>query len=179
MLIRKPQKNIAWYQPMKKKLLILRPGEGVQLDVKYVYPEGKRQYQFSVLDPYTKRHYCMIFNTRESNNAIIAFREAEQRFDFKLRSVQTDNGSEFRGNFHTWLTKHDIPHYFIPKHSPYWNAEVERVHKTVDDEYYHNPFRSWKTLSAWLHYYNTERIHQSLNALTPFEKTLKSVTLDC
>jgi len=178
-LIRKPQKRLSWYQPLKEALIVEKPGQGVQMDVKYVYEQGARKYQFSVLDPYTKKHYFMIFDTKESKNAIVIFQKANKYFGFKILSVQTDNGSEFRGCFHNWLTKRYLPHYFIPKSAPYWNANVERVHRTIDDEYYHNPQRSWNTVYEWLHYYNFERIHLSLNGLTPQEKLLESVTLDC
>lgn len=178
-LIRKPQRTFPWYRPMRQALTIVKPGQGVQLDVKYVYPEGRRQYQFSVFDPYTKKYHFSIFNTKDSNHAILALRAGEQYFGFAIISVQTDNGSEFRGNFHVWVTKHDIPHYFIPKSSPYWNANVERVHRTIDDEYYQNPLRIWRTPYEWLTYYNFERLHLSLNGLTPQEKVLQSVTIDC
>lgn len=175
-LIRKPQRKLPWFTPMKEKLLITKPGEGVQMDVKYVYGAGRRQYQFSVLDPYTESYHFTLFDTRESKNAIVAFQKAEQYFGFKILSVQTDNGSEFRGEFHIWLTKLGLAHYFIPKHSPYWNAQVERVHKTIDDEFYHNPYRLWKTPTEWLAYYNEERIHQTLGGLTPKEKVAQCVT---
>lgn len=120
----------------------------------------------------------MIFSTKESKNSITAFLRAQKYFGFAICSVQTDNGSEARGIFHTWLTKRNIPHYFIPKKSPWWNAHVERVHRTIDDEYYLNPKRIWVTPYDWLNYYNTERLHMALGDLTPFEK-LKSVTIDC
>lgn len=178
-LIRKPQKKLPWYEPMKSRLFVRNPGEGVRMDIKYVYEGGKRRFQFSALDPYTEKYHFTIFDTKESKNAIIAFKNAEKYFGFKIVSVQTDNGSEFRGRFHGWLTKNNITHYFIPKKSPYWNAQVERVHKTIDDEYYQNPFRIWKTVDEWLHYYNFERLHLTLNGLTPQEKLLQSVTLDC
>jgi hypothetical protein len=178
-LIRKPQKKMPWYLPLKNHLTITKQGEGVQMDVKYVYENGVRRFQFSVLDPFTLKYHFTVFNTRESENASEAFRSAEVYFGFKIVSIQTDNGSEFRGDFHDWLTKNHIPHYFIPKKSPYWNAEVERIHKTIDDEYYQNPLRVWKTVYEWLHYYNFERIHLTLNGLTPQKKLLQSVTLDC
>jgi len=50
------------------------------------------------------------------------------------------------------------------------------VHKTVDDEYYLNPQRPWCSLTEWLTHYNEERLHLGLDGLTPYEKTLKSVT---
>lgn len=166
-LIRKPQRKQPWYKPLESPLIITKPGEGVQFDVKYVYPEGKRKYQFSVLDPYTELYYFNVFETKHSVNAMKIFKEAQGYFGFKILTVQTDNGSEFRGDFHSWLTQNNIPHYFIPKKSPYWNGKVERVHRTIDDEYYQNPYRVWKTVYDWLYYYNFERIHLSLDGLTP------------
>lgn len=179
MLIRKPQKRLPWYEPMKHCLTIEKMGQGVQFDIKYVYPRGKRLYQFSAFDPYTKKYYFLVFKTKESKNAIKVFKQAEKYFGFKIISVQTDNGSEFRGVFHEWLTKKHIPHYFIPKRSPWWNSNVERAHRTIDEEYYHNSERVWKDACQWLTYYNFERIHLSLGGLTPHEKYLQSVTLDC
>jgi len=178
-LIRKPQKRLPWYEPMKERLTIVKPGQGVQLDIKYVYQENVRKYQFSVLDPFTEKYYFAVFSTKESKNAITGFQLAEKYFGFKILSVQTDNGSEFRGSFHHWLTRQNIPHYFIPKKSPWWNAQVERVHRTIDEEYYNNPYRVWQTAYEWLDYYNFKRIHLTLNGLTPQKKLLQCVTLDC
>ena len=177
-LIRKPQKKLPWYEPMKRALIVDKQGVGVQMDVKYVYEHGVRKYQFSVLDPFTLKYHFTVFSTKESRNAVIAFKKAEKYFKFKIISLQTDNGGEFRGYFHIWLTKKNIPHYFIPKKSPWWNAQVERVHKTIDDEFYQNVYRIWKTPLEWLDYYNFQRIHLTLNGLTPQER-LESVTLDC
>ncbi len=178
-LIRRPQRRLAWYMPMKQKLTVNQQGEGVQMDVKYVYPKSRRQYQFSVFDPYTSIYHFTVFDTKHSKNCITAFEGAEKYFGFKILSVQTDNGSEARGEFHQWLQGRNIPHYFIPKKSPWWNAKVERVHRTVDEEFYHNPLRIWKTAYEWLDFYNHKRIHTKLKGLTPFEKLAQSVTLDC
>lgn len=178
-LIRKPQRRFSWYAPMKEHLTISKPGEGVQMDVKYIYEHGKRKYQFSVFDPFTHKYHFTVFKSKESKNTILALKNAQKYFKFEIISVQNDNGSEFRGIFHDYLTKRNIPHYFIPKKSPWWNGYVERVHRTIDDEYYQNPKRIWQTSSEWLNYYNFERIHLSLNGLTPHEKYMQSVTIDC
>lgn len=175
-LIRRPQKKLPWYTPMKDPLLITEPGQGVQLDIKYVYEGSLRRYQFSVADPCTRRYYARVFPTKHSVNAVTVWQEAQGYFEFPFSSAQTDNGSEFRGVFHRSLTEQGIPHYFIPKSSPNWNGVVERIHRTVDDEYYQNPERSWTTLEEWLRYYNEERIHLSLGGLTPLEVQQLSVT---
>jgi len=178
-LIRKPQRKFSWYEPMKHHLSVKKAGEGVQMDVKYVYEYGARKFQFSVFDPFTRKYHFTVFSNRESINSIAAFKNAQKYFGFDIASIQTDNGSEFRGAFHDWLTRNDIPHYFIPKKSPWWNANVERVHRTIDDEFYQNTNRPWKTAYDWLKFYNFERIHLTLNGLTPHEKYLESVTIDC
>lgn len=176
-LIRKPQKKLPWYQPMKERLIVAQQGKGVQVDVKYVYNEqGFRCYQFSVLDVFTEKYYFQIFPTKESRNSIVAHRNAEKYFGFSIISVQSDNGSENRGHYHSWLTRKNITYYFIPKSSPNWNPHVERIHKTIDDEFYQNPYRVWRTPYEWLQFYNFERIHLTLNGLTPQEK-LESVTI--
>lgn len=175
-LIRKPQKKLPWYEPLREPLTVTQPGEGVQLDVKYVYTNGYQQYQFSVFDPYTRLYHFSVFDTRESKNAVTAIKRAQRYFGFTILSVQTDNGSEFRGDFHDWCEHHDLPHYFIPKKSPWWNAEVERVHKSIDDEYYCNPYRIWSSAYEWLEYYNTERLHEGIGYIPPREKLAMSVT---
>jgi transposase len=172
-LIRKPQKTRVWYEPLKERLSMENPGEGVQVDVKDIYPHGRREYQFSVFDPFTELYDFSVFPTRESHHAVTACKRAQTSFGFPIRSIQTDNGSEFKGDFHTFCERNEIPHYFIPKRSPTWNGKVERVHRTIDDEFYHNPFRVWKTAKDWLHYYNTERIHLTLDGLTPRQKLEK------
>lgn len=178
-LIRKPQRRLAWYTPMTERLTINQAGQGVQIDIKYVYPNSKRAYQFSIFDPYTKKYYFMIFPSKHSVHAIKVFKQAQRYFGFEIKSIQSDNGSEFRGDFHIWLTRRKIAHYFIPKRSPWWNGCVERVHRTMDEEYYLNTYRVWTNPYSWLHYYNFKRIHLSLNGLTPQEKLLQSVTIDC
>lgn len=178
-LIRKPQRRLPWYEPIKEKITVSKPGQGVQMNIKYVYVRGKRNFQFSVFDPYSKQYFFLVFPRKESRNAITTFQKAERYFGFRIASVQSDNGSEFRGCFHVWLARKEIRHYFIPKKSPWWNANVERVHRTIDEEYYHNPKRIWNSPYEWLRYYNKERIHLSLNGLTPYEKYLEGVTIDC
>jgi len=76
-LIRRPQRKLPWYEPMKEALIIQKQGEGVQMDIKYIYSKGKREYQFSVFDPFSKKYHFTICSTKESKNAILAFKRAQ------------------------------------------------------------------------------------------------------
>jgi len=101
-LIRKSQKKLKWYRPLKEKLSIKNKGDGVQMDVKFIWKNNNWNYLFSVFDPLTRMYHFTIFKTKESKNAIIAIQNANNYFGFNINSIQTDNGGEFRGEFHDY-----------------------------------------------------------------------------
>jgi transposase InsO family protein len=171
-LIRRPQKKLPWYKPLKDPVVPAGPGDVVQVDTKYVWVDNDRKYQRTFVDIYTGFHHAVIVDTLEAQATVTAFEEAEQVFPFKILGVQNDNGSENRGVFHQYLGERGIAHYFIPKSSPNWDGAVERAHGVIDQEFYLNPTRPWKTLTEYLHWYNYERIHlgKYLNGLIPIEK---------
>lgn len=171
-LIRRPQRKLLWYTPLKDHLVPTVPGEVVQMDAKYVWEDGCRKYQRTFIDIFTGRQHAVVVNTMTAEDTINAFEETERMFPFKILGVQNDNGSENRGAFHQYLGEHGIAHYFIPKSSPTWDGAVERAHGVIDQEYYLNPTRPWKTLPEYLSWYNHERIHlgKYLNGMTPQEK---------
>jgi transposase len=171
-LIRRPQKKLPWYQPLKEPVIPRQPGEVVQVDTKYVWQENRRKYQRTFIDIYTGFQHAVVCENLEAQSTVGAFEKAEKHFPFPILGVQSDNGSENRGVFHQYLGKRGIAHYFIPKSSPNWDGAVERAHGVIDQEFYLNPLRPWKTLGEYLRWYNYERIHEGkyLNGLIPIEK---------
>lgn len=171
-LIRRPQKRLPWYQPLKDPIIPTRPGELVQMDAKYVWLEGKRQYQRTLIDIFTGFQHARIMPSLNAADTVTAFKEAEAAFPFAILGIQTDNGSENRGDFHQYLGRRGIAHYFVPKNSPNWQGAVERAHGVIDQEYYLNPLRPWASLPDYLLWYNYNRIHlgKYLNGLVPIEK---------
>jgi len=70
-----------------------------------------------------------------------------------------------------------IKQIFTSYNNPKGNADTERMIRTLKEELiWSNDFESLETLSTalqdWIHYYNTEYLHSSLNYLPPsvFEK---------
>lgn len=174
-LIRKPQKKQPWYIPLKEPYFARIPGENVQLDVKYV--PGKDlswSYQYRFLDTVTNLQYSVEMTYRDSLSTIQAFKQAQKNFPFKITGIQTDNGGEFRGEFHLYLINRRLAHRYIPKRSAPWNGKVERANRSIDDEYYLNSTRPWKTLSAYTRWYNHERPHlgRGMCGQTPYQKYL-------
>lgn len=175
-LIKKPQKKQSWYLPMKEPFFASKPGENVQYDVKYVPGENHTwNYQFRLTDAVTNMQYAEDCLIKDSWVAVYVFERAEKYFPFPITGVQTDNGGEFRGKFSVYLAGRNIPHRFIPKRSAPWNGKVERANRSVDDEYYLNPNRPWKTLRGYVNWYNHERPHEGrgMNGITPYQKYLQ------
>lgn len=171
-LIRAPQRRLPWYQPLTERIIPTRPGELVEADLKYVWEGGRRQYQITFTDIFTGWPSATIRPRKTDDDAIAAFEEARRLFPFPISCVQTDNGGEFRGDFHRRLEAIGIRHAFIPKSSPWWSGHVERLHGVMDAEFWANPHRTFQTLAEYLKFYTTDRIHLGayLNGLTPLEK---------
>lgn len=174
-LIHKPQKKQVWYTPMKEPYKAEKPGENVQLDVKYV-PDGEGwwNYQFRLVDTVTNMQFSVTFPLKSAQMSIQALLRAERTLPFPITGIQTDNGGEFRGCFHRYLLKRNIVHRYIPKRSAPWNGKVERANRSVDDEFYLNFNRPWKTIAQYTHWYNNKRPHlgKGMDGLTPYEKFL-------
>lgn len=184
-LIRKPQKKLRWYIPLKEPYYAKYAGENVQFDVKYVPgKDNEWEYQYRLIDTVTNIQFAVNMLNKDTESAITVFKRAKKYFPFAISGIQTDNGSEFRGDFHNYLIANNIIHRYIPKRSAPWNGKVEKANRSVDDEYYLNITKPWKTLWEYIHWYNYERPHvgKGMNGLTPYEKYLilapKSVTLE-
>ncbi len=172
-LIRKPQKKQPWYRPMKRRLKVKRPGQNVQIDVKYVPgPDRTWVYQYRFSDVLTSYQFSIDCLDRSAEASCYAFRRAERFFPFLIRGVQTDNGGEFRGTFAEYMRSRDITHRFIPKRSAPWNGKVERANRSIDDEYYLNPTKPWKSLEEYTHWHNERRFHlgKGMRGRTPIQR---------
>lgn len=181
-LIRKPQKKQPWYTPLKKPYIARVPGENVQLDIKYVPGEEMTwNYQYRFIDTVTNIQYAVETKSKDAWSTVWAFHRAKKNLPFPILGVQTDNGSEFRGVFHRFLISKQIPHRYIPKRSAPWNGKVERANRSIDDEFYLNPHRPWRTVAAYTNWYNQERPHlgKGMNGLTPYEKYLSLAQPKC
>jgi transposase len=181
-LIRRPVKRQAWYTPMTKPFRASIPGENVQLDLKYVPGrDGLWRFQYRLIDTVTNMQHVIEKKDRTARTTIKVLESARRTYPFKIAGIQTDNGGEFRGVFHTFLRAEGIEHRYIPRRSAPWNGKVERANRSVDDEYYLNPGRPWKTVRAYTDWYNTDRPHdgKDMDGLTPYQKYLTFTQEKC
>ncbi len=157
----------------------IKPGF-MQADVKYVTPELSGLpftcYEYAFVDIYSRYKMALILPVLDEAGSIITLKYVLQEAPFQIVYIQTDNGPEFSSSFHKLCLESSVNHYHIHKNSPNENAVIERSFRTDQDEFF---FRLDKApgdineLNLWfqkfLHYYNYERLHFSLDFLTPFE----------
>ncbi|MDO3651316.1 helix-turn-helix domain-containing protein [Nocardia mangyaensis] len=119
---------------IRKGLKATFPGEVIQIDVKHITQKGGTLYQFTAIDKYSRLSYGKIYKSKSSRKAKEFFIEAREYFGFDIKKVQTDNGSEFLGEFDKYLKEEGIEHYFSYPNSPKTNANVERLIRSIEEE---------------------------------------------
>lgn len=99
-----------------------------------------------------------------------------------IKTVQTDNGSEFSGHFTKYLKDRNIKHVASYPKSPKVNAFVERANRTIQEEFIEGHLDYAITdigefnskLMEYLMWFNTKRPHKSLGNLSPIQNILKN-----
>ena len=152
------------------------PGELVQIDTKFL---PKRKYQYTAIDVVSKWRYLRVYPKLTQENTIdfvnrLLIKARKKGINIKL--IQTDNGHEFQSEFETYLKGFGIKLQHTWIHTPDQNGVVERSHRTDEEEFYQETEIDYSDiddintkLKIWLEYYNTKRLHFSLNFLTPEE----------
>lgn len=128
---------------------LIEPGEKVQIDVKEVpynclrgkvLRDGKHLYQWTGIDECTRMRFVYSFEEHTPENSVKFLKMLIQAFPFKIKTIQTDNGTEF-----TYKYK------LIPPRTPWHNGKVERSHRN-DQRYFYDweTFRSVEELNKKL-----------------------------
>lgn len=162
------------------------PWEMVHIDVKHlksIQGHGK-QYQFTAVDDCTRRAFARRYDRKTAGNAVDFLGRVRAWSGEEIGRVLVDNGLEFthhtksgkrKHKFHRACEKFGIALRFTRKRRPQTNGKVERLHRTLDEEFYRKNFFTTPDeldagLERYLRYYNGERIHLGIRGLTPDEK---------
>jgi hypothetical protein len=166
-----------------KRPVVTMPGELVQTDtIHYLDPFTKRrQYVYTVIDLYTRMAYAEIHPRILPGFAASVVLHARAEFGFNFAMVQADNGPEFGRYFAQVLASNSI----VVRHSrlgrPNDNAYIERFNRTIQEECLGRYLDVRVTnqhiqvqLNNYLAFYNTKRVHLSLQYRTPSEMLQRS-----
>jgi len=153
------------------------PGELVQIDTKFL--DGRKRYQYTAIDVVSKWRYIRAYSQIGAQSTVDFLEKLlthAVKKGINTQRIQTDNGLEFQTEPLKYLEGKNIAHQYTWIHTPDQNGCVERSHKTDDDEFYNLVDTRDLTLEElntaleeWTDYYNSERLHYSLNFDTPEE----------
>ena len=176
-------------QANPRRPLPTTPGELVQTDtIHHVNPKtGKRLYYYTVIDLFTRMTYVILVPKLSPGHAARAVLEAQEywRREYGWRGtismVQADNGPEYGRYFEQQMARAGIQTRHSRLHRPNDNAHIERFNRTIQTEcigYYWRKSvplqRQQAKLTAWLAYYNTQRVHLGLQMRTPSQMLQRS-----
>ena len=156
-----------------------------------------RIYQQTFIDTYSRVAFAKLYNTKHAitsadilNDRVIPFFEDN---DIPLLRVLTDRGTEFKGKpehheYELYLSLEGIDHTKTQVRHPQTNGICERLHRTMQEEFYAITFRKklydnlellQKDLDNWLEYYNNERPHSGRYCFgkTPMQTFSESLPL--
>lgn len=152
----------------------------LQFDVKYVTPELSGLpwtcFEYAVIDIFSRYKEAVILNHLDQDGSMAAILEILPKLPFKPVFIQTDNGLEFQGRFDKMCQDMNLKHHMIHKSTPNENALIERSFRTDEEEFFfrlerapaqYDELRAW--FANWLHEYNYERPHLSLDLKTPYQ----------
>jgi transposase InsO family protein len=166
-LIRRPRKP----KPVWIRYAKAFPGERAQMDLMYL-PQGR--YQLTLIDDCTRLTGATVLASRTMQTVLAVLPHLLDAFPFRLRCIQTDNGPEFGQEVSRWLSARGVRHTRIRPRCPHLNGKVERVQRTIEEEYWDGltapPGPAWERgLQRYLRSYNRQRLHSALDYRTPWQ----------
>ena len=87
---------------LPKGLKLQRPGEIIQIDTVHVeLPDGRKLYHINAICPVSRVCFGDAYTSASAKNAAIFVESMLAYMPFQVEAIQTDQGSEFRGEFET------------------------------------------------------------------------------
>lgn len=188
-LVRKYRVKRVRYKYIKA---VLKPGELLEIDVKYVpgKVEGMQYFQYTAIDRASRWRHLEIYDEQINLHSVLFLEEVISRAPFRIQAIKTDNHATFT-NYYTGTNKRSdllvkslhaldvackervIKHYLIDPGKPAQNGTVERSHREDQEKLYDAvSFASAHDLRyrirLWNMYYN-DLEHCGLNGKTPNE----------
>ena len=152
------------------------PGKLVELDTIVKFNSSIKRYIITAVDTDSRYSFAWSYKRANSKNAKDFFKKLETVFPYRIKHVQTDNGSEFHKYFTDYLKQRKTIHFWNYPKQPYKNGHIEKYNRTIQEEFVdwnelflENPDMFNSKLMKYLIWYNTKRPHWSLNLQSPVD----------
>jgi len=150
------------------------PHKHWHVDIKYLNFNGTFLFLISVLDGYSR--YVLHHEVRHTMNEYdveLTIQKAKEKYPSAKPRIITDNGGQFISKeFKQFIKGAEFTHVRTSINYPPANGKIERYHRSISEECLRikSPvsFDDFKIyIEDYVNFYNTKRLHSSLNYLTP------------
>jgi len=141
---------------------------------------GKIGYTYihNAVDDHSRLAYSELLEDERKETAAAFWLRANAYFNsvgITVARVLTDNGSCYRSHAFAQALGQDIKHKRTRPYRPQTNGKVERVNRTMLEEWayaraYNSEDERAATFTTWLHNYNHHRPHTSLKGKSPADR---------
>ena len=159
-----------------KDLAIKAPGDLIEIDVVVRFIGKIKRYIITAVDVHSRYSFALCYTRHNSISARDFIQKMEKVFPYKIKAIQTDNGSEFHKYFMQYLEKRKIIHYWNYKGQPHKNGHIEKFNRTIQEEFvdqneiwFNDVAEFNEKLLEWIMWYNTKRFHWSLDLMSPVD----------
>lgn len=162
-----------------RRINAIRPMEYLCLDIKYVWVhgEGRWYYQLAIMDVFSRRILCWIFQRSVRQTDVVALmRWLDLRFGLKGVIIRNDNGSQFIAHLvRQALQQMEARQEFTHVATPEENAYIEAFHsieqsELIDRHQFSSYYDAKQHIEKYMHWYNNKRKHGAIGFITPMEK---------
>jgi len=153
-----------------------RPMEYLCLDIKHVWVHGENRwyYQLAIMDVYSRRILCWIFQPSVKQSDVIALmRWLDLRYGLKGVFIRNDNGSQFLANkvrqtLQDLEALQEFTHVATPEENSFIEAYHSIVERTIERRYeFESIYDAALVMNRWKKHYNEKRLHGSLGDKSP------------
>lgn len=170
-----PSKTVCKYPYLLTGLTIERANQVWAADITYIPMKKGFMYLFAILDVYSRKVVnWSVSNSMSADWCAAVTQKAIEQYG-KPEIFNTDQGSQFTSDvFIDLLKSNEIRISMDSKGRAIDNIFIERLWRSVKYEHiyltvYENGLDLYEGLSRYFSFYNTERMHQSLDYKTPDE----------
>ena len=147
----------------------LNPGDLVMVDTIHLMLNPKQRiYVYTLIDVYSRWAFAWATDTINTRKSIQFLKMSQDLAPFQFKCIQSDHGSEFSQHFSERIK---IIHRHSRVRKPNDNSFIERFNRTIQEECLNLVPRNVtlfnQSLPAYIHYYNSQRLHMGISFNTP------------
>lgn len=167
---------------VKKSPKVVNSGY-LEIDTIHLFIDGIKIYIYHAIDVQNRFTFAYGYTRLNSQNTVDFLNKVKLVYPIEsgIKTIQTDNGLEFLGDFDQRLRRDSISHLFIYPRCPKINGFIERANRSLKEEFINSNLdlllisldKFNHELIKHLIWYNTVRPHQSLNFMSPIDYLLK------